>query len=410
MLKKNKKLIIAVLLVALLIISYKPVRQYIRDFKQQSYDNEFNDIIKEAAKTSPNIWDEKYKNNLIKDKYKVVFIINNGGEASYAEYFKYAAEKKGWDVQIYYAQIRGHEAEILKFDPDFIIFSQFASPELNTHINSHRSRKYVLSFSSLEAIRNRFKWISPKDPYKTEGNLQDYVSSVHGILTIAPEIDFYKTLFEKSNKPFNGLRLLPLVPEFYNEPAEPKKLMWISGGWDAFRSSKNYKRFISLLSENVPMKVYGHYNSSAYLKSSVYGGYIPPGIEMINAIRKNGIYLLTHSDLHFKGGEPNMRGFEAAAANVVIISDKHPFIVKSFGDSLLYFDNDVDADIMYKQVKDHMDWIKANPKKAKAMAEKAHKIYLEKFTIEVDLVRVAKMHEGVLNQEKELDLQYNLGY
>ena len=57
--------------------------------------------------------------------YKVVFITNNGGEFTYAKYFKYAAEKIGWEVQIYYAQILGHEAEILKFDPDFIIFSQF---------------------------------------------------------------------------------------------------------------------------------------------------------------------------------------------------------------------------------------------------------------------------------------------
>ena len=145
------------------------------------------------------------------------------------------------------------------------------------------------------------------------------------------------------------------------------------------------------------MRVYGHYNSSSYLKPHIYGGYIEPGIKNIQAIRKNGIYLLTQSDLHFQGGEPNMRGFEAAAANAIVISDKHPFIVENFGDSFLYFDYDADSEIMYAQVKAHIDWIKNNPEQAKAMAKKAHQIYLEKFTIENDLIRIAKMHENVIN-------------
>ncbi len=251
---------------------------------------------------------------------------------------------------------------------------------------------------------------NPNNPYQPTKGFQKLISMVHGVLTIAPELDFYRVMFEKMNKPFNGLRLLPLVPKFYNEPAEPKSLMWLSGGWDKFRSSNNYKKFITYLSENVPMRVYGHYNSSSYLKPYIYGGYIEPGIENIQAIRRNGIYLLTHSNLHFQGGEPNMRGFKAAAANAIVISDKHPFIVENFGDSFLYFDYDADSETMYKQVKAHMDWIKANPEKAKAMAEKAHKIYLEKFTIEADLIRIAKMHETLIMEEKEMNLQYNLGY
>jgi len=65
---------------------------------------------------------------------------------------------------------------------------------------------------------------------------------------------------------------------------------------------------------------------------------------------------------------------------------------------------------MYKQVKAHYDWIKANPEKAKAMAARAHQIFLEKFTLEKDLVRIAKMHEYVVKQEKEMGLSYPLAY
>ncbi len=382
-------------------------------YGKKAYSNfKFKSALSEASKISPAVWDEQYQNTPIQDKYKVVIITNNGGEYTYAEYFKYAAEKIGWEVVIYYNQTLGHEDEILAFDPDFIIFSQFSSstPDLNSKINAHHSKKYLLSLSSIDAIKNRFKWLNSKDPYQPLESFKRFISMVHGILTIAPELDFYREMFSRMNKPFNGLRILPLVPKFTNEPAEPKNLMWLSGGWDKFRSSDNYKQFITLLSENVPMKIYGHYNSSAYLKAQVYDGYIMPGIENIKAIRKNGIYLLTHSDVHFKGGETNMRGFEAVAANVIVISDRHPFIVENFGDNFLYFDHEVDSKIMYAQVKKHMDWIMANPEEAKAMAARAHQIFLEKFTLENDLIRIAKMHESVMRQEKAMGLSYSLGY
>lgn len=377
------------------------------------YNIKFNYALEKAAKVSPSTWDNKYESSSIKNKYNVAIITNNGGEFSYSEYFKYAAERIGWNVRIYYNQTLGNEPDILEFDPDFIIFSQFseATPDINTKIIAHRSKKYILSFSSIDAIRNRFKWISIRDPYKTINNFKKLVSMADGILTISPELDFYREIFEKLNKPFYGLQILPLVPEFNNEPAEPKNLMWLSGGWDKFRSSKNYKQFIKNLSENVPMKVFGHYNSSSYLKPNIYGGYIAPGIENITAIQNNGIYLLTHSDLHFKGGETNMRGFEAAAANAIVISDKHPFIVENFGNSFLYFDHDKDAKTMYNQVKTHIEWIKNNPQEAKLKAAKSHQIYLDKFTIEKDLQRIAKMHEFILFQESQnLDLSYPLGF
>ena len=403
--KKYYIFAIAMFLVVLALLGFYGYKSY--------YSFKFNIALEQASKISPDVWDVKYESATIKDKYKVVIITNNGGELTYSEYFKYAAEKLGWEVQIYYNQALGNEPEILNFDPDFIIFSQFSetTPDLNTKIIAHRSKKYLLSFSSIDAIRNRFKWIDNKNPYEATRNFKKFISMVDGILTIAPELDFYRVMFEKLNKPFNGLRILPLVPKFNNEPTEPKSLMWLSGGWDKFRSSDNYKKFITMLSENVPMKVYGHYNSSSYLKPHIYGGYITPGIEQMNAIRSNGIYLLTHSDVHFQGGETNMRGFEATAANTIVISDKHPFIIQNFGDSFLYFDHDKDAETMYKQVKTHIDWIKNHPDEAKAKAARAHQIFLDKFTIEKDLARIAKMHESILETErKSMDLSYPLGY
>ncbi len=100
--------------------------------------------------------------------------------------------------------------------------------------------------------------------------------------------------------------------------------------------------------------------------------------------------------MHIEAGMPSLRLFEALAANVVIISDMHPFVIENFGDNILYYDQYADSETMFKQVKSHYDWIKANSEEAKAMAGRAHKIFLDKFTIEKDLPRLARMHEYVV--------------
>lgn len=374
------------------------------------YNQKFISAINEASKTPNHYWDDEYKLMKIKNKYKIVIIPVNGGELTYAEYFKYSAERLGWEVKIFNGQTIGHEDEILDFDPDFMIFACYANSFLDSRLNAHRSKKYSLNFVSVQQLRQN-GYISNKDPYRGKGYIKKINDIAHGVMTVADEVDYYNVMFKKLKKPFFGLKLFPLVPRFDNEPAEPKNLMWMAGGWDKFRSSQRYRKFITMLSENVPFRVYGHYNTVSYLKPHTYAGYIKPGIENVNAIRNNGIYLLSHSDFHFQANVPSMKPFEAAAANVIVISDKLPFVVENFGDSFLYFDQDADSEEMYKQVKAHMDWIKEHPNEAKAKAAKAHQIFLDKFTLEKDLVRIAKMHEyALLQDKKQWDLEYPLGY
>lgn len=383
--------------------------------KNKYYQYKYSQIIDKAQKIEPNFWLKKYQDIEIKNKYKIVMIVSNGGELTYSEYFKYAAQKKNWDIRTYKETITGKEDEILEFNPDMILFLSYSETEMNkdldSRINAHRSKKYGINLSFRFQPLTKEHFFKKGNPYIRQKKLETFYKQMHGILSNIYEIDIYRGIFENINKPFNGFRLFPTIPEFINKPAEPKKLMWISGGWDKYRSSSRYKNFINKLAENIPMKVYGHYLASSFLKKPIYDGYIYPGIENIEAIRKNGIYLLTHSEEHFYGkGTPTIRLFEAVAANVIVISDKHPFAIENFGDNFLYFDQNSDSDTMYNQVKAHMDWIKENPEKAKEMAARAHAIFLEKFTLEADLVQIAKMHEYVLKQEKEMNLSYPIGY
>jgi hypothetical protein len=373
------------------------------------YDYKFDQALIEAAKVPENAGEEKYKSMPIKDKYKIVIVSNNGGEYSYAEYLKYAAEKNGWEVKIYINNTIGYEESLLSFDPDFILYSHHAMPNENQEISRHRSKKYVISFMSLRSMRDDYNFIDHKNPYLAKKEFYSFISSVDGIITSEKEMDIFRIMFERMNKNFNGIRMFPLAPRIDNVPAEPDKLMWIGTMWDKLRSSERYRNFMVMLSENIPMKSYGRFRDNFYLKE-VYDGSMPSAMEIFDAIRKNGVYLLTHSDSHIDAATPTLRIFEAVAANVVVISDRHPFAIEHFGDNFLYFDQNADSEAMYKQVKAHYDWIKANPEKAKAMAARAHQIFLEKFTVEKDLIRIAKMHEYVIQQEKEMGLSYPLAY
>ncbi|MEK6734089.1 MAG: glycosyltransferase [Pseudomonadota bacterium] len=399
---KIKSFIVLSLSLLIIFFSYKYGYKKLLEYK-------FEKTLQAASKVDPAIWDEKYQNIKIKDKYKVVFISNNGGEYSYIEYFKYVAEKKGWEVKIYFHQMLGYEKEIIEFDPDFIMMTIHIDPKMSMEIASHRSKKYILELSPLEFLYSN-DFINKKHPSKVVDKFNEFLGLADGVLTSAKQIYYYQNLFDKMDKPFNGLRILPLVPDMNYEITEPEYLAWMGGGIDKFRSSGKFKYFIQLLSENIPMRIYGRYRFSAYLPPHIYDGYVPDAMGLFGAIRKNGIYLLTHSAIHTESATPTLRSFEAIAAGSVVISDKHPFIIENFGDNVLYYDQTLSAEEMYNQVKAHFDWIKANPEEAKQKAARAQQIFKEKFSLDNDLERIAKMHEYILMQESEMGLSYPLAY
>ncbi len=409
MVKTSKNILTKIFyLVSLILISVFTIYQY------NSY--KFNKALELSTQFPQGYWEDKYKNVPIKDKYKVVFVTSAGGEYSYSEYFKYAAEKMGWEVKIYSDNTIGYEEEIINFDPDMILFTDFTNSFVkNAHLKdykivSHRSRKYLARFIPLNVSKYYRNHISKWNPYKLKKESRELFNYTHGILTFDQELGYFAEIAKRNKKPFYGTGIYCNAPALENLPAEPRKLFWGGMSWDNTRNSKRYKKLINLLSENIPIRMYGHYSKFSYLKPFVYGGFIPAGMQNIELIRKNGIYLLTHSNFHIKASNPSLRLFEAATANVPIISDKHPFVIKHFGDSVLYFDHEADAQTMYNQIKKHVDWILANPEKAKKMASRAHKIFLDNFTIERDLIKIAKMHEYILMKEKEMDLDAPLTY
>lgn len=126
-----------------------------------------------------------------------------------------------------------------------------------------------------------------------------------------------------------------------------------------------------------------------------YKGKIPfDGFSLIKEAHKCGVVLALSSDFHYRAGAATNRVYEGCAAGAVIISDKNRFITKHFGDSILYIDFDKEnPQRMFNQIKEHLDWIRKNPKEALDLAKKSQKIFLEKFTLEKQLSEIIENHE-----------------
>jgi hypothetical protein len=70
--------------------------------------------------------------------------------------------------------------------------------------------------------------------------------------------------------------------------------------------------------------------------------------------------------------------------------------MKEFGDSVLYVDDEKGGEELFRQVYDHYRWILSHPEEAEEMARRAHAIFLEKFTLEMQMLQLAEMHRDLL--------------
>ncbi|MBO7537528.1 MAG: glycosyltransferase family 1 protein [Alphaproteobacteria bacterium] len=181
-----------------------------------------------------------------------------------------------------------------------------------------------------------------------------------------------------------------IIPFFFSVPAtkfsdNPKERLFFGGCiWDKYRKSVVRKLYEFLDNTNY-FDLYGVKN----LGISSYKGCIPFGENtVLKIMEKSGITLVLHSGEHFENNIPTARIFEAAAASTVVITDRLPFIVKNFGDSVLYIDRDKSPEEIFRQIDAHMQWILSHPQEAIELARRSHEIFLQNFTLEQIMKKV----------------------
>lgn len=182
--------------------------------------------------------------------------------------------------------------------------------------------------------------------------------------------------------------LTPYIPE--------KPILFYCGmNWERFIGAESrHAGLFGLLDNYDDVNFYGPDHSwDGY---SRYKGSIPfDGVSLIEEIHKCGVVLALSSDYHYRAGAATNRIYEACAGGAVTISDTNRFIMRHFGDSVLYIDYDKEnPKKMFEQIRHHLDWIKKNPDEALKKAQKAQKIFVEKFALEKQLRDIIANHEN----------------
>ena len=163
---------------------------------------------------------------------------------------------------------------------------------------------------------------------------------------------------------------------------------------------QNIEKMFALLDQQDYFIVYGTAEHWTYASKSRCELLPFDGKSVVAAIQRAGVTLILHTDMHIKNSTPTSRIFEAAAGSSVIISDKHPFILKHFADAVLYIDDNATGEQLFTQIDSHMKWILAHPVEAKELARRAHEIFIKQFTLEQQLQNLVKLHAKMLNGEK----------
>lgn len=342
-------------------------------------------------------WLSEYKDMPIKDKYKIVFIISDPTIIADREAglrMIRACNNLGWEVH-YFEMIEGNEKAIEEINPDFILTNKW-----NLHFGLKKKldkyKFYALIPHPTTSYFSSFLNFYPQFKEKKFPELK----FIDGFVISMPQISLIKNYVEGLGKKFYGFYGYSSVEHQDFVEVEPKELVYMGMNWDSRRKSGKFSKIFKQLAQKYNTVFYGSSNSWKDQVGDAYKGFFPSEDNaVLNKLRQSGITLILHSKQHINTGTPSGRAFEAAAAGVIGISDRHPFLIEKFGDGFLYIDVEASADRVTKQIENHLRWIKQNPEKAKQKARKNYDIFVENFTLEKLLINVAKMHERVLQDE-----------
>ena len=213
--------------------------------------------------------------------------------------------------------------------------------------------------------------------------------------------DHPRDLAEASSLTASFSKTAAIPPEIPETPV----LFYCGMNWERFIGAEaRHVKLFGLLDKQKDVNLYGSEHSWNGYKR--YKGSIPfDGTSLIEEIHKCGVVLALSSDYHYRAGAATNRIYEACAGGAITISDTNRFIMKHFGDSVLYIDyNKKDPEKMFAQIRKHLDWIKAHPDEALEKAKRAQQIFLEKFSLEKQLSDIIDNHQR--RKEKTAEALY----
>lgn len=245
--------------------------------------------------------------------------------------------------------------------------------------------------------------------------------SSHDVILSAgsPEADQLAAAIGNRANPHNEfpeLRLhtsCPIARDVEPISLDQPKLFYIGMNWERLasqgKSNKRHGGLLESLDATGRVAFYGvnKVNGIETWKGfKHYYGELPfdGGQSIIRTANRCGVSLVLSSVQHRNSGLVSMRVFQACAARSVIICDDNRFLIKHFGDAVLSFEYSDDPQINFQRINQLMDWIEQHPEEAKQKAERAHRIFVERFAMEQELANLIDRHPQTLAQVAARDL------
>ena len=343
-----------------------------------------------AMSIDDEVWFNEYSQAKIKDKYTIVVLmpIQGHGARMLAKRIDVAAKTLEWSSHLIEESENNIET-IKQIKPDFIITTtsnyNLGPDVLPYNVYAYLTQSTRIYFGGIFSLKPKFK-----------ENKYPNLDKISGFMCSFKALSFLKDFKEKSGERFYGFRSFPCTQETKFEPLKFNSIVYFGSHYDKLRSSNRFKIFFKKLDEAGILNVYGPKEVWEYVPNAWRGQLDGDGWEIINRTKDYGISLLVHAKRFNKEGLPSGRIFEAVAASSIIICDKNDFVEKNFGDSVLYINQEKSANAMTEEVLKHVEWIKSHPKESVEKAKRAHEILIKNFTLENELVKIAKMHETII--------------
>jgi hypothetical protein len=308
--------------------------------------------------------------------------------------WKNAAENQAFrSLELAAARI-GHELvnctnsdEIQQAEPEFVLAAASTQPKLtkfSTYGVVHEPRDRFLS------RRDYFHNLLSYDGHLAiSETLRQFLNNLlFGIGRPTPKIGYY----------YNSCQENVIDPDFLARLKQGKvKLTYFGTNWDNRRV-----RFFQLLSDLDDVEIYGPPKSWTAINGNAYKGLLPfDGCSVQKKYRENGIGVVLLSEKHLADDVISNRIFEITSVGAIAICCRTKWIEQVFGDSVYYFDQRLPADAIVDQITSTIELIKRNPLTAYERAQRAYRIFVERFSAEKLLQNAIDYHVALTRESKQ---------
>jgi hypothetical protein len=286
------------------------------------------------------------------------------------------------------AEARGHE--LVELNPDGSALRDAATrPQLDLVLNLH-----YLSPKALDVPHVGLLW-NPIEFYHNFGFVphfahqvsHDYLATAGAKSVEAAFAPFRPDLFAEP---------LPLVnhtvPKRYLAPQRrtDRKLFYVGVNWErVIGIGGRHSDLLGRLDDAGMSEIYGPRKIESFVPwegYQTYRGDLPfDGWSVIEAISRAGSALVASSPAHYRDGVMSCRPFEAAAAGVPLISERHPFMLEHFADAALFFDERATIADQATEIMALIRRLNGDPDLALELAARAQGILEQRFDLENQL-------------------------